>query len=170
MNVGWYIAQMAASAEAIGQLLAGVDAERARWRPAAEQWSMLEVACHLLDEEREDFRQRIDLTLHHPEREWPPIDPGRWVTERAYQERDLAEVLGQFQAERQHSLAWLGSLEAADWSTKRRHPAGFELRAGDLLSSWAAHDLLHIRQLVELHYATLAVHAAPMQIGYAGDW
>jgi hypothetical protein len=170
MSANWYIAQMAATGAAIVQLLEQVERERARWRPAPNEWSMLEVINHLVDEEREDFRQRIDLTLHAPKREWPPIDPERWVTERAYQQRDLAQSLAQFQAERQQSLQWLRSLADADWSIGRRHPAGFELRAGDLLASWAAHDLLHLRQLIELHYHTLALHAAPFEIGYAGDW
>ncbi|HEU5087290.1 MAG TPA: DinB family protein [Roseiflexaceae bacterium] len=169
MNVKWCVAQLGHSAQAIGSLVAGVDAERARWRPAPGSWSMVEVLNHLLDEEREDFRTRIDLTLHHPEREWPPIDPQAWVVERDYQSRDLAESIARFEAERQHSLSWLRGL-TADWNVARRHPAGFELRAGDLLASWVAHDLLHLRQLVELHYHSLSLGVGSYHVGYAGDW
>ena len=45
-----------------------------------------------------------------------------------------------------------------------------KLTAGDLLASWAAHDLLHLRQLNELRYAYLIQVAAPYSVRYAGDW
>ena len=131
---------------------------------------MLEVVNHLYDEEREDFRQRLDLTLHHPSRAWPPIDPESWVIARAYQERDLQESLANFQAERQRSLQWLRALASPDWTRAYRHPGGDVIRAGDLLASWVAHDLLHMRQLVELHYHTVVLYAEPYTVTYAGDW
>lgn len=166
----WAIGRLEAGESAICALLAGLSGEEARWRPGEGQWSALEVIGHLLDEEREDFRQRLDLTLHHPETEWPPIDPEGWVTARAYQGRDLHETLAAWRAERHRSLAWLRGLQSADLSVARSHPAGFELRAGDLLASWVAHDLLHTRQLVELRYALALRQAAPFDIRYAGDW
>ena len=44
------------------------------------------------------------------------------------------------------------------------------LSAGDMLTSWAAHDLLHLRQLVELRFAYLARQARPYSLDYAGEW
>ena len=44
------------------------------------------------------------------------------------------------------------------------------LHAGDVLASWVAHDLLHIRQLARLHSQRVGELAAPVSIGYAGDW
>jgi hypothetical protein len=44
------------------------------------------------------------------------------------------------------------------------------ISAGDLAASWAAHDLLHIRQLVELRRARLLALTAPHRTEYAGDW
>jgi len=52
------------STEMIRALLAGVDPEAARLKPSAESWSILEVVCHLYDEEREDFREHLDFILH----------------------------------------------------------------------------------------------------------
>lgn len=170
MKLAWAIDRLAAQEAAIAALAAGLSAEEARWRPADGQWSVVEVLAHLLDEEREDFRQRLDLTLHHPEVEWPPIDPEGWVTARAYQGRDPTTTLTEWRAERQRSLAWLRSLAAPDLTVARRHPAGFELRAGDLLAAWVAHDLHHARQLVEIRYALTLRDAAPFDIRYAGDW
>ncbi|HRA68003.1 MAG TPA: DUF664 domain-containing protein, partial [Caldilinea sp.] len=48
------------STEMIRALLAGVAPEEARLKPSAESWSILEVVCHLYDEEREDFREHLE--------------------------------------------------------------------------------------------------------------
>ncbi|HXF60964.1 MAG TPA: DinB family protein [Caldilineaceae bacterium] len=158
------------NAQAIAALAAGVDQEQARWKPAPDQWSILEVINHLYDEEREDFRTRLDLTLHQPETPWPAIDPQGWVASRHYNGRDLAESLAAFRREREASLAWLAGLKSPDWEIGRRHPAGFTLRAGDLLASWLAHDTLHLRQLAELHYQYHQHLAAPYDVAYAGQF
>lgn len=170
MELNHAIQQLEAQAQALPGLAGGVSAEDARWRPAADQWSMLEVYCHLLDEEREDFRQRLDLILHHPGAPWPPIDPVGWVTERAYQERDLGATIAAWREERARSLAWLRSLGTPDLGVAERHPAGFAIRAGDMLAAWVAHDMLHMRQLVELRYGLARRHAGPFSLEYAGDW
>lgn len=161
--------ELAQGAETITSLVAGVSPEEGRVRPAPETWSVLEVVCHLHDEEREDFRPRLDLVLHRPDEVWTRIDPAAWVTERQYNTRDLALTLRAFLAERERSLAWLGTLVAPDWSREYRAPFG-PITAGDLLASWAAHDLLHTRQLLELRRARLLAHTAPHRTQYAGDW
>lgn len=170
LSVDEIIAQMARQAERIRVLAEGVSDEQARWKPDAESWSLLEVVNHLYDEEREDFRRRLDLTLHHPEQEWPPIDPQGWVVERAYNQRELGRSLESFLDERRASLSWLGSLVRPDWALARQHPSGFTISAGDLLVSWVGHDFLHLRQLVELQRAYLARQAAPYTLDYAGEW
>src|SRR5262245_52934790 len=62
-------------ASVLERLVQGVPDGQARWKPEPSQWSILEVVCHLGDEEVDDFRKRIELTLLDPERTWPPIDP-----------------------------------------------------------------------------------------------
>jgi len=161
---------MQANALRIAALVAGVSEAQARWKPDAASWSILEVVTHLLDEEREDFRVRIDYTLHRPGEAWPPIDPCGWVTARRYNERNLDESLAAFMAERKHSLDWLCSLTAPDWETSAIAPWGEPFAAGNLLAAWVAHDLLHLRQLVELHWAWTTPGLAPYTCEYAGEW
>ena len=161
--------ELARGAETIQGLVVGVSAAEARVRPEPTAWSILEVVAHLLDEEREDFRPRLDLVLHRPHETWAPIDPPAWVTARGYNDRELGATLSAFLAERERSLAWLAGLTAPDWS--REYQASFgPITAGDLAASWAAHDLLHTRQLLELRRARLLALAAPHRTGYAGDW
>ena len=110
MDANRLISELAAGEQIIRSLVEGITQEQAQLRPAPDSWSILEVVCHLYDEEREDFRQRLDYTLHKPGEAWPPIDPGGWVTSRAYNTRRLENSLAGFLAERQRSLDWLNSL------------------------------------------------------------
>jgi len=162
--------QLTHQAETIRTLVESVTVEQARWQPTLEEWSILEVINHLYDEEREDFRQRIDYLLHKPGEEVPPIDPQGWVTARAYNERELAASHKNFQTERARSVAWLHNLRDPDWSASYRHPAGFTITAHNFLVNWAAHDLLHLRQLLELHYAWHQKQVGEISLAYAGDW
>ncbi|MEZ4672333.1 MAG: DinB family protein [Anaerolineae bacterium] len=170
MELTQLINHLQTTGETIAALLGDVSDEQARWKPDADTWSMLEVINHLADEEREDFRTRVDLSLHHPEQDWPPIHPGAWVTERAYNQRDLDESLRRFQTERQTSLDWLRSLQSPDWNVTHTRPQFGSSRAGDIMAAWIAHDLLHIRQLNELRYASLIIECAPYEVDYAGEW
>lgn len=163
------IERMARNARRIGLLVEGVGEVQARWRPEADAWSILEVVNHLLDEEKLDFRVRLDITLHRPEEVWPGIDPAGWVTERRYNERELEESLTGFLAAREVSLDWLRSLADPDWEARYEAPWG-PMRAGDLMAAWVAHDLLHMRQLVELHWAYTVKEVQPYSARYAGEW
>ena len=115
------------------------------------------------------MRIRLDIILHTPEQPWPPINPTGWVTERAYNQRDLAQSLQSFLEERQKSLAWLKGLEKPDWQSSVTAPFG-KVSAGDMFAAWVAHDLLHLRQLVELHWAFMLREVAPYKVDYAGEW
>jgi hypothetical protein len=169
MQVESLYQELAHSAEIIRALTLGVSQEEARFKPTPESWSILEVVCHLYDEEREDFRQRLDLILHRPEEPWPPIDPEEWVTARGYNQRNLAEMLDSFLVERDTSLAWLKSLAAPDWEAEHTNQYG-SMKAGEMFASWVAHDNLHCRQLVELRRARIVYLAEPFDVGYAGEW
>ncbi len=123
---------------------------------------------HLAYEEEHDFRARLDLVLHSPQQALAPGDPARGVTEQGRQ-RGLDLACEGFLEARQESLTWLRTLQSPDWDQAVEEPFGF-LRAGDILAAWAAHDLLHLRQLIELRYHYLAQRVKPYGVAYAGDW
>lgn len=158
------------NAEVVRNLAGSISPDQARWKPAPDKWSLLEVIHHLLDEEREDFRLRLDILLHRPDEPWPPVDPPTWVTERAYNRQDLGRTLRSFLRERRGSLAWLRGLQAPDWNAAYHHPKLGRITAGDLLASWLAHDFLHVRQLAKLHYDYAAKLTKPHSSDYAGSW
>ncbi|MGE0157911.1 MAG: DinB family protein [Gemmatimonadales bacterium] len=161
--------RLRANAEVLAAQVAGVGDEQARWKPDPAQWSILEVVNHLADEEVEDFRARLDATLHRPG-SWPPIDPQGWPLSRRYNERDLGESLDRFLAARAESLAWLDALVQPDWSLAYEHPSIGPISAADLLTSWVAHDHIHVRQLNRLHREWLLASLSDHSPRYAGRW
>ncbi len=161
--------ELVSSTEMIRACLSGVTPEQARVKPSAESWSILEVVCHLYDEEREDFREHLDFILYRQNEKWHVIDTLGWVTQRKYNEQDLAEMQGKFFAERERSLGWLRGLQNPDWEKSYTTPYR-TIRAGEMLACWAAHDNLHIRQLVELRRLRLENITKPYNLEYAGDW
>ncbi len=170
MNAAELIRRLGANAEAIRGATAGVDVAEARWKEAADIWSILEVVRHLLDEEREDFRARLDLTLHRPDADWPSIDPAVWPNERRYNEQPFADTLARFVAERAHSIDWLRSLRAPEWEREHRHPRFGSIAAGSLLTAWVTHDYLHLRQIARIRHLYTAQLGAPFDGSYAGAW
>lgn len=161
--------ELARAPEIFRALLLGVTQEEAQIRPAPDSWSILEVVCHLYDEEIKDFRPRLDVMLHHPDDEFPPNDPQEAINERRYNERDLAEMFENFAAERSKSLNWLRTIADSDWNVKYTTPWR-TMTAGDMFASWVAHDNLHMRQLVELRRARIERITSPYILEYAGDW
>lgn len=169
MNFDTLYQELTLSTEMIRALTAGLTTAEARLKPDPESWSILEVVCHLYDEEREDFRYHLDAILHRPYEEWPAYDPGQWVIERGYNQRELPDAIAAFFAERAQSLTWLRGLSVADWNVAHVNQYG-SMSAGEMFASWVAHDNLHIRQLVELRRARLSQLTQPFDIRYAGDW
>ena len=163
------IEQLYLNGRRIFALVDGVADEQARWKPDPGSWSVLEVVNHLYDEEREDFKVRLDYILHKPGEAWPPIDPQGWVTKRQYNQRDLATSLENYLTERRASMQWLMTLFEAEWETTVEAPWG-KMKAGDMLAAWASHDLLHMRQLVALHWAYQVKQLEPYEVRYAGEW
>ncbi|HET6350057.1 MAG TPA: DinB family protein [Candidatus Krumholzibacteria bacterium] len=163
-------AQLDASARAIDALAAGVGPDVARVAPAPGKWSVHEILGHLIDEERNDFRLRIDYMLNHPGESWPPLDPPRAVRDGKFNDRTLESLRADFMRERAASLGWLAGLHDANWEAAHHHPRLGEFTAASMLCAWAAHDLLHLRQIERLLFERLRRATHPDRTDYAGEW
>jgi DinB superfamily len=158
-----------ANAVIFQQLLGSAPAEMIHWRPAPGKWNLLEIACHLRDEDNFDFGARVKHTLENPQVAPPKIDPEAWVNERNYAGQDYGAVMQSFGDARRAWIAYLRGLEAPNWENAWHHPVRGPLPAKLFFENWLAHDYLHIRQIVALKYAYLqAIADVPMD--YAGAW
>jgi hypothetical protein len=164
------VAQLASFQATLSAVTRGIDAADARWRPAEGAWSILEIVAHIADEETLDFRTRTKLTLAGAGEAWPPSDPAGDVVNKDFNSRDLTAEVERFGSARQESLHWLASLDAPDWNLAYEHPALGALRAGDVLASWAAHDVLHLRGLTLRRFQLIERDSGSFDTAYAGRW
>jgi len=150
-------------------LLVAMPKEMCFFRPALSSWCLLEVTCHLLDEEVYDFRTRVEHALKTPNALLKPISPKTWPVDHDYLDRDFQKVLEQFLEERTNSIIWLKGLENVQWDNAVSHPDLGKLRARTFLENWLAHDYLHIRQINKIKWAYLN-QASNDDLDYAGNW
>jgi uncharacterized damage-inducible protein DinB len=134
-------------------MTAGLDDAAWRRRPAAGQWSALEVVCHLVDIETDVYGLRVRRLARGEQDDFsggPAFNADAWAAERRYNEADPGERLAAFRAERAKTLAALeGELDLARrW---RSGSASGDLRG--LLARFANHDAIHIGQLAKVRRA-----------------
>ena len=170
MELSAMIASMDSFPAMLASAVAGLTDEEVRWKPPSGAWSILEIVCHLADEEAEDFRLRVLSTLDDPSKPWPSIDPEGSVVERRSNEKVLAEEIGRFTRERADSMRELRALSEPDWQKTYHHPTVGDLRAGDIMSSWAVHDMLHLRQIAKRRYELMQIAGSEFSTEYAGNW
>lgn len=164
------IGELRRTPEVLRAMLDGLIDKSAAWKPSDDDWSILEIVCHLVDEETDDFRQRIRLTLEDPEQAWPPIDPPKTAIERNYAGREFNSAVREFLDQRQNSVQWLGSLDSPAWENTHSHPSLGRITAREMLAAWVAHDQLHIRQIARRKYQLVQRDAGDFPVNYAGQW
>ena len=112
INPNFIIQELERNRAVFHQLLAGVPEKAYHWRPNTDKWNLLEIICHLYDEEREDFRARLRLVLDTPKEPFTGIDPQGWVSARNYAGQDFEAVLKDFLAERVQSVCSASARQA----------------------------------------------------------
>jgi hypothetical protein len=126
----------------------------ASWTNAVEgpnTWSPYDVVGHLIHGERADWIPRVEHILQHGDAvPFPPFD--REAMFVASQGKSLGELLDTFAQLRTGSLARLEALGLTDTDLKRRgrHPEFGVVTLGQHLSTWVAHDLGHVSQIVRV--------------------
>ena len=169
MNQAIIIGQLAKNADVFIAQLGGKSIEEYKFKPGPDKWCMLEVVCHLADEEREDFSVRIRSVLDDPLQELPGFNPLEWVSSRQYIEQDFEAKLTEFVEERKKSIEWLESFSKPAWTNSYNHAKMGPLSAEFFLANWLAHDYIHIRQINRLSFEYLQ-HQANVDLDYAGNF
>jgi len=150
-------------------LLEGVQPELITWRPKPDKWCLLEIVCHLYDEEQYDFRYRVQWVLEQPNVLPPPFNPLDWVKDHNYIEQDYKAMLNKFLNEREVSIKWFKGLKNPNWSNSYVHAEFGETTAKHYLDNWLAHDYLHLRQIVKQKFDYLNSQTNE-NLEYAGIW
>jgi len=169
MNLEFYINQLSTNKLTFDSIFSNVPEELIKWRQEESKWSMIEILCHLYDEEKEDFRARLKYVIEQPESLPLGINPGAWVTERAYADQDYEAKLENFLDEREKSVNFLRSLDNPPLDNFYNHASLGPLNGHHFLANWVAHDYLHMRQATKLKYDFLTQHSG-QNLDYAGEW
>ncbi len=109
-------------------------------------WSAFDIVGHLIHGERTDWMPRVRIVLQSGETQtFEPFD--RWGQIRESQGKSLGELLDEFARLRSESLGELRALNLRkeDLERRGRHPALGVVTLSELLATWAAHDLTHLR-------------------------
>jgi len=128
-------------------LLVGLSPEWTHHGYGPETWSAYEVVGHLTVAERLEWMPRVERVLEHGESR--PFDPfPQKATVSPSSGPGLSELVEEFASLRRASLAALEArrLTGADLLRTGTHPALGRVTLGQLLSTWAVHDLHHLRQ------------------------
>ena len=119
-----------------------------RWRPAPEEWCLLEVVGHLIETEERGFAGRMRAILAEERPQFMTWDPYSVARERQDEQRDPTELLAEFIRRRTAGIAIAEALTAADLDRGGDHPEVGFLTINDLLHEWIHHDANHLRQVL----------------------
>ncbi len=169
MRIDPLIDQLSKNIEVFKILLFNIGKDEIHFKENDKKWSVLEIVCHLYDEEIEDFRYRIKHILETPNDAMPSINPEGWVKQRAYANQDYYNKINEFVTARNESINWLNSLKNPRWENVYHHTSMGDISAYQMLANWVAHDLLHIRQLTHSKYKFIE-HISNQDLKYAGDF
>lgn len=169
MDIQYIIGELKRNKMVFKDLLENLYGDLIFWKQNDQKWCLLEIVCHLYDEEREDFRARVKRTLEEPGKELDKIDPSSWVTSRKYIEQDYPTKLNGFLAERDNSIKYFESLEIPKWDNFYQHPKFGKMSSELFFTNCLAHDYLHIKQIIRLKYDYLDAMTNE-KLNYAGNW
>ena len=155
--------------EVFGTVLTGKTRAQYTFKPTPDKWCLLEVLCHLVEEEKEDFRARVEMVIREPNEALPTFDPTTWPISRNYMGQDYEKKITEFLSERDKSVAWLESLVEPQWDNTYQHPKLGPLSAKLFLANWLAHDYIHLRQLNRLAHEYLQQQSG-IDLSYAGNF
>ena len=113
------------------------------------KWSPFDVVGHYIHAEETDWIPRAEVILAQGENKtFEPFD--RFGHFELVKDKTLAELLEKFAEIRQKNIKILKSwnLTEDQLNLKGIHPELGEVTLRQLLSTWAVHDLTHIRQIV----------------------
>ena len=128
-------------------LLSEVQAHQWQQRPQPEEWSILQILCHLRESETEVQQQRLKAILRedNPFIATPPA-PGPQIPPCHH---EGYEVMNQFRRHRLATIDLLAQLNDADWRRPARHSIFGLTNLLEMAYFTAQHDRLHITQLCQ---------------------
>ena len=144
-------------------LMAELDEDDVRWKPAPDRFSIGEVLAHLAHSEGYCYRARLDRFMSEENPEFEPDDAQMYL--ELYRNANAEDAFGHFAEQRETNVKFLRTLPRSAGERRARHQEAGEITLQQMLHEWTMHDLGHIRQIAELVRARKHLQAA----GKLGD-
>ena len=113
-------------------------------------WAPFDIVGHLIHGEVTDWIPRCQIIIRQgEERTFEPFD--RFAQFELSKGKSLSELLDDFEIKRRESLDTLRTWNLTDEQLKLKgiHPEFGDVSLSELVASWVAHDLTHIRQITQ---------------------
>jgi hypothetical protein len=123
------------------------------WKPLSwdgipgEKFSAIEQLCHLRDIEIDGYHRRIFSILNDQHPDLQSIDGYTLSIERNYKDADLAEVISQFQAAREKTIAMISVIEPAGWNRTGFFNGYGNVTLKSLIHFLCSHDFEHLSSM-----------------------
>jgi DinB family protein len=162
VNLPDVVAILGRTPAALRALLSGLPEP---WLTASEgegTFSPRDVLGHLIHGEKTDWIPRVELILGSGDtRPFVPFD--RFGFRDAIRGRSIGDLLDEFEALRTQNLETLRTLGPGgrELAYKGLHPELGPVTLGQLLATWAVHDLNHIGQIVRVMSRQYEVEVGP---------
>lgn len=140
--------QLEATPGILRGLMAGIDEEDARWKPAPDRFSIAEVLAHLWHSEGHCYRLRLDRFMAEERPELEPDDASFHL--ELYRNADPREAFDRFEDQRIANVKLLRTLTDEAGKRVALHRAAGEITLVNMLHEWTLHDLGHVRQVAEI--------------------
>lgn len=114
-------------------------------RPAAGEWSAIEVVCHIADLDMFDRTERFNAILMEDNPTLPAYEPDARIAAANYQAFSATEALDLLKQERDLVLALFEGLRPHEWARTGVHPR-FGERTLFQLADTRNHDQMHTEQ------------------------
>jgi uncharacterized damage-inducible protein DinB len=148
---GDIVATLASQLPRTIELLSGLSEAQADFRYAPGNWSVKEVAGHLVDTERV-FNYRALAAARGEPAPLPSFDQDLYVSNTNFDGRSLESILDAWKAVRAATVAFFASLDEQAMS-RRVTASGNPITARALAWITAGHELHHRRELQERYLA-----------------
>lgn len=139
------LAVLARTADAIEEMVLGVDSEILNRPESPGKWSVTGVIAHLADSDLV-WSNRLRFVLAEDR---PPLvgyDQDLWADRLRYDGREAREEHSLFRVVRAANLGLLGRLEPTDLARVGIHAERGEESVGHMIQLYAGHDLVHLAQ------------------------
>ena len=128
--------------------LEGVTEEQARQaRGGDENWSIIEVMCHMRDAE-ERALERMEAMRDQDDPTLEGYDQEAWARERNYAATNLQDALSSFLGLRSQYIADLSALSPQDWERGGEHAEQGHITILAHAIHMVSHDAQHTAQIV----------------------